>query len=139
MNFVNFFKNEKEESDKKKIIGYLQKSCYESNCKDEECDECICSILDDIDLKNLQSQIIRVSLATDDFPDEISIDKNVIETALRNTISMAKSDNFRSRLSNAKELASLQTSIDTAKAFEEYMTGEIDLQTALVLLRNDSI
>lgn len=138
MRFENFFEEQSKkenELENVKIIGYLQKNCYGSNCTGIECKECVSCVTDDVTLKDLHCQILDV-LLNPDLTDEISIDKKVIECAIKNTVKSVSL--IREDFERAKESALIQTTPDFINTIQNNMESNIDLHTVLTLLKFDN-
>lgn len=140
MKFENFFKDIKF-NDEPKIIGFLQKNCYDGHCdSSDKCNDCVCCILNDVTLSDLHQQIIDV-LLDNELTDEISIDKKVIETAIQNTINSVQI--LKENYQGAKDSAILETSDEfincIRKNLSQIMDKDVSFETVLSLINNDKL
>lgn len=136
MKFENFFEDDiKKESNESEmdIVGFLLESCYRNNCGDEECIDCSCCVTDDATLEDLHHQIVNIVLDNPDI--EISLDKKVLKSALKNTIESVQA--LKEDFKEAKEKA-LESAISYyIEKIQDNMKFDVGFDTLTTLLTLD--
>lgn len=135
MKFEDFFKKFDEVSNEKKVdtIGYLQKSCYDKTCEYTKCEDCLSCVSSNVTLDDLHDQIVSVCVS-DDFLEDIAIDKKVIEVAIQNTIKSA--DAIKKNFTDAKERATSEVTPMFVEAIRRNLGMNVSVHTIMELLNS---
>ena len=135
MKFEDFFEenNSKNKCEDNHIVGFLSKECYNKTCK-EDCKDCVCSVLDDVTLRDLHNQVIYLLLDPDS-PKELNFDKEVIKTAVWNTIALTK--DIKEDFKSAKELAIQCKYDEIVELTKKFMGDNVDSSIVDILFDSE--